>query len=354
MIGQQQKGIPAWLQWMLISAMMVTGFVVTTLFYLIVTTSLNIPIRPLDQPLLLEMLIDEIPEPLLEAMAVLEPSDIAVIPTAAPLPQLASNDRINVLVMGVDRRPGEPFSTRTDTMIVLSINPENNTASMLSIPRDLYVDIPGIGNQRINTALPYGAYSGGDAGGAELVRQTINHNLGISIDHYVLLDFQTVIGVIDTAGGVMIDVPYDINDPTYPDMNYGYDPLFVPQGRWLMSGDAALKYMRTRHADGDFNRSKRQQQVILAFRDALLSDGLTGAAVKVRSFYNEARDGIVTDMAITDMLSIANAASRVDIEHIRSAVLDSNYVHDHTTESGAYVLIPHPDAISRLIQELFS
>ncbi len=357
MSEQQRNGLPVWLKWMLIGAIGMTGFIVSVLFYLIVTTSFNMPLRPLDQPLLepaAKPLIEAIPAPVLEVMEVLDAAEVAVIPTAEPLPQLESNDRLTVLVMGVDRRPGESFSTRTDTMIVLSIDPENDTASMLSIPRDLYVDIPGVGNQRINTALPYGAYNGGEAGGADLVRRTINHNLGISIDHYILLDFQTVIDVIDEAGGVMIDVPYDIDDPTYPDMNYGFDPLFIPQGRWLMSGEVALKYMRTRHADGDFNRSKRQQQVILAFRDALLADGLAGAAAKARSFYSEARDGVVTDMAITDMLGIANAASNIDTANIRSAVLDANYVYDHTTESGAYVLIPRTNAISTLIQELFN
>lgn len=335
---------------MLIGAMAMSGFILALLAYLLLTSSFNIPTRPLStQPNTADL-----PAPLLEVMDLLDPSEAAAIPDVEPLPQLASNDRITVLVMGVDRRPGESFATRTDTMIVLSLDPENGTASMLSIPRDLYVEIPGVGRQRINTALPYGAYNGGEAAGAALVAETLNYNLGINIDHYAMLDFQTVIDVVDAVGGLTIDVPYDINDPTYPDMNYGYDPLFIPAGTQTMDGALALKYMRTRHADGDFNRSKRQQQMILAFREAVLADGLASAAGKIRTIYSEVREGVVTDLSITDMLSLANAASIVDRDSIQSAVLDSNYVTDFTTASGAYVLIPRTAEIATLVQELFN
>ncbi|MEZ4518348.1 MAG: LCP family protein [Chloroflexota bacterium] len=194
---------------------------------------------------------------------------IALAPTPAPaVEQWEGSDRVNILLMGIDRRPGEAFVSRTDTMMVISIDPETDSAAILSVPRDLYVDIPGYGQDRVNTAFVYGAMNSNDIehnylDGAALAMQTISYNLDIPIDHFVLVDFGAFTRSIDLLGGIDITVPYTIDDPYYPDMNYGYDPLYITAGLQHFDGENALKYARTRHADTDFNRAQRQQQVVL-------------------------------------------------------------------------------------------
>ena len=255
--------------------------------------------------------------------------------------------------MGVDRRPGEPFISRTDSLMLLSLDTDTDTISIMSVPRDLYVVIPGRGRDRINTAFVYGAAGGNPAAGAALTMQTIEYNLGIHINHYVAVDFRAVEEGIDAIGGIDIYVPKEIYDPTFPDMNYGYDPLYVPAGYQSMDGVTALKYARTRHADNDFNRAQRQQDVLLAVRDKVLTLGLLDMTRLAPALYQQLSDSVRTDMSLERLISVATAASRVPEENINRAVLDYNYVTSYTTETGAQVLILLNDRAAALIDDLF-
>jgi LCP family protein required for cell wall assembly len=255
--------------------------------------------------------------------------------------------------MGIDRRPGEPFISRTDTMMLLSIDPENEKASILSIPRDLYVLIPGRGRDRVNTAFVYGSSGNNPAGGALLAMQTVEYNLGVPVDHYVLVDFSAVIRGVDAIGGIDVYVPTDIYDPTFPDMNYGYDPLYIPAGQHHLDGLTALKYARTRHQDSDFYRAQRQQQVVLAVRDKVLQLGLADLLRQAPILYQQLGEGIRTDLSLQDLLGIVKAAANVPDESIRNEVLNQNYVSGYLTPAGASVLVPINERISPLIQEMF-
>jgi len=227
------------------------------------------------------------------------------------------------------------------------------SASLLSIPRDLYVVIPGHGRDRINTAFVYGSGGNDPAGGAALAMQTVSYNLGVPIDHYFMVDFNAFIGTIDTLGGIDVYVPYDINDPTYPDMNYGYDPLFIPAGQHHFDGATALKYARTRHQDNDFYRAERQQQVILALRSRILGLGAAELIRQGPTLYGRIREGIRTDMSVEQMLQLAQVAKDVSDDNLRNEVLDLNYVVTHTTEAGASVLVLINEAAAPLIEALF-
>ena len=275
------------------------------------------------------------------------------LPTPMALPTLNTTERLTILLMGQDRRSGENYYSRTDTIILFSFDPQTKQASMLSIPRDLYVEIPNYGRDRINTAFVLGAYESGEAGGAQLAMDTVEYNLGVEVDHYLIIDFDAVINIIDQFGGVTINVPSEINDPLYPDMNYGYDPLYIPAGIQTMSGELALKYMRTRHGDTDFGRSRRQQQLILAFREQLMANGVRGVISRAPAVFGHVKEGVLTDMALNDMLSLINASSDIAENNIKTGVLDTEYVTYHTTASGASVLLLRPDLSSQLIQELF-
>ncbi|HSH04028.1 MAG TPA: LCP family protein [Anaerolineae bacterium] len=281
-----------------------------------------------------------------------------IIPTVEPietqdLPAVDGEGRINVLVMGIDRRPGEPFISRTDSMMLLSLDVEENKASILSIPRDLYVAIPGRGRDRINTAFVYGSSGNNPAGGATLAMETVAYNLGVHVHHYVLVDFGAVINGVDILGGIDVTVPFNISDPTYPDMNYGYEPLYIAAGQQHFDGELALKYARTRHQDNDFGRAQRQQQVVMAVRAALLDLGAGELLVRSPNLYQQVRDGIRTDLSLEQLVSLGLAGLEVEQGDVQAGVLDYQYVSSYTTEGGASVLILDNGRAAELIQQLF-
>lgn len=238
--------------------------------------------------------------------------------------------------------------------MVISVDPQTDTASILSIPRDLYVQIPGYGQDRINTALVYGAREGDYLDGAALAMQTVSSNLGIPINHFVLVDFGAFVRTIDLLEGIDVQVPYEINDSMYPDMDYGYDPLYIPAGLQHFDGQTALKYARTRHADSDFNRAYRQQQVLFAARSKALSLGLTQMLVRAPSLYREVEDGVRTDLSLEQILRLAKTIGDIPSENMRNEVLDQDYVTSFRTPGGASVLLLNADTAMPLIQSLFN
>jgi LCP family protein required for cell wall assembly len=257
-----------------------------------------------------------------------------------------------LLLLGVDSRNGGLIS-RTDTIMLMSINEGSQQISLLSIPRDLYVFIPGHGRDRINTALVYGAEEDNLAAGIDLLKETIEGALGVTIDHYTLVDFRAVIRSIDALGGIDVYVPYDINDPTFPDMNGGFDPLFISQGQHHFSGEMALKYARTRHQDNDFYRSQRQHQILLAIRQQVLNLGVADLLESAPTLYAQIRHGVFTDLSVMQMVQLARAASEVPLDNVTTEVLDSEYVSSSFSDAGEFILILRPRAVTPLIEEMF-
>lgn len=353
MLKSNHSILPAWLSFALSIAFVFSGISVVIFAYLTFQLVWNRPLNPIEEAAAevasVGLQLDQdSPMPVIT----LEPGQPAptIVPTTEPW---AGSTRVNILLMGIDRRPGEPFVSRTDSMMILSIDPAEKSASILSVPRDLYVVIPGRGRDRINTAFVYGSAGNNPAGGAALAMQTVEYNLGVPISHYILVDFSAVIQGIDTLGGIDINVPVTINDPTYPNMYYGYDPLFIPAGFQHMDGTLALKYARTRHVDNDFGRAQRQQQVILAAREKALSLGITNLLAKAPVFYQQLEQGIRTDLSLDQILRLAKTASEVPIEGIRSDVLDFDYVSSYRTETGAQVLVLDNQRAAPLIRSLF-
>ena len=354
---RKQQIVPTWLSLVLAVAFVITGFVVSVFVFLTaeaVLAAAQQPFNPLEEAgeqsasTALPPLVQEGPVPV-ETLPPDEPTPTPIVSVAGH----AEDERITVLVMGIDRRPGEPFISRTDTMMLLSVNPENNTASVLSVPRDLYVVIPGRGRDRINTAMVYGSAGNNPAGGAALAMQTVEYNLGVPIDHYLLVDFNAFIRAIDSIGGITVEVPYDIHDPTFPDMNYGYDPLYIPAGTQQFDGEMALKYARTRHQDNDFYRAQRQQQVLMAVRAKLLSMGPVEMVRQAPNLYRQIEDGVRTDLSLEQMGQLALIAKDIPKDNIQTAVLDQEYVVGHRTPGGASVLVLINNRAAPLIQEMF-
>ncbi len=270
-------------------------------------------------------------------------------PTRENVPNIMAGERVNVLVLGIDRRPSEKCPCRTDTMMIATLDPKTGTAGLITIPRDLYVPIPTVGENRINTAMFYGELNKYPGGGPGLAKKTVEYNLGRRIHYYVLVDFSGFRKVVDTLGGIDIDVPKTIDDPQYPDDNFGYRPLHIPAGHIHMNGDLALAYARTRHVDNDFGRSKRQMQVLMALRDkALRLDILPKLPALMQSMWG----AVETDLQPQEVLALAQTASRIKTENIKNATIDQTMTVEFLTSAGADVLWPDRAKIGALMDQM--
>ncbi|MGD0765857.1 MAG: LCP family protein [Dehalococcoidia bacterium] len=267
------------------------------------------------------------------------------------------NKRINVLVLGLDRRPREGnIFTRTDTMIVVTIDPQTKTAGVLGIPRDLYVTIPdgngGTFDERINTALEYGETYKYPGGGPKLAEDTIAQNLGINIDHYVIIDFSGFKEIIDSLGGIDVDVPDPLYDPTYSDTELpgDYFPLDFSPGMQHMDGRTALGYARSRNTTSDLDRIQRQQRIIFAVMDKALSLNVLPNALDLWDKY---KNTISTDISDFMIPGFAKLAADIPPERISGLSLGA-CTTPWTTPGGADVLLPSEEGCQEIVQALFS
>lgn len=353
MYKSRQPVLPAWLSFLLAVTFVISAITVIIFAYLTTQVLWTRSVNPVEAAAAdvaeIELQLEQEGPALVPVLVPGEPTP-TIIPTSAAL---VNDQRTNILVMGIDRRPGESFISRTDSMMLISVDAQDEKASILSIPRDLLVMIPGHGRDRVNTAYVYGSAGNNPAGGAATAMRTLEYNLGVQIDHYVLVDFSAVTKGIDTLGGIDVYVPVEINDPTFPDMNYGYDPLYIPAGLQHMDGQTALKYARTRHLDNDFGRAARQQQVLLAARDKALSLGIASLLARAPDLYKRVEQGIRTDLSLEQLVALSRTASDLSSENIRNEVLDGNYVSPFITDQGAQVLVLDLEKGAPFIRSLF-
>jgi LCP family protein required for cell wall assembly len=272
----------------------------------------------------------------------------------AQIPQWNGKDRVNILLMGLDKRPGEiGTGFRTDTLILLSLNPSTKTIGMLSIPRDLHVAIPDQTTlQPINTIYVQGELLR-PGGGPKYTAQIVQYNFGIPIHYPIAVSFDAVIELVNAVGGVEIDVLQAINDPEYPDMQNGYEPLVIPQGKIKMDGALALKYARTRHQSSDFDRTYRQQQLLLAIRQqALKPEKLPQLVGSAPAIWNAISKNVVTDMSFDQLISLAWAAKDIPLQSIKRGTVDEGYVRA-TAYNGISVLLPDRAKLPELMERVF-
>jgi LCP family protein required for cell wall assembly len=212
--------------------------------------------------------------PLQESEEDLPPFAAAGQADPAPIPESNSPaGRLTVLLMGIDQRPDEAVSGgdpgRTDSMLLVSVDYDAHTASMVSIPRDGFVVIPGQGQNRVNTAYTFGEIAQPGTG-PELAKRTIALIFGVPVDRYAVVDIHSLEEIINTLGGVKIDVPNRLVDTAYPTDDYGTMVVDIPAGPQMMNGVTAVQYARMRHPDSDYGRQARQQQLMLALRNAAM------------------------------------------------------------------------------------
>jgi LCP family protein required for cell wall assembly len=266
----------------------------------------------------------------------------------APLPDWEGSEPFNILLLGVDQRDDERdlnVPARSDTLILVRIDPKAKSAGMISFPRDLWVDIPGFGQGRLNTAYTLGELRKLEGGGAGLAKRTIEQNFGLRVDYYARVDFRGFEQVVDTLGGVVVDVERPIKDDEYPTDNYGVRRLYVPGGLQFMDGRMALMYARSRHSENDFGRMRRQQRVLFAVRQRALQLNMLARAP---SLVGQARDMVGTDLNVGQLIRLAKLAQQIDSERVNSMLVDATFVRESRTGD----LLPDKERIRRAVNAL--
>jgi polyisoprenyl-teichoic acid--peptidoglycan teichoic acid transferase len=278
------------------------------------------------------------------------------------MPRWDGGSRINIVFLGLrgGEISGADCPACTDTIILLTIDPVSKTAGMLSIPRDMWVNIPGFGYNRINTAWTIGEGAKLPGGGPGLAMETVSQFIGVPVHYYVQVDFGTFVSLINLIGGINVYVDERmVLDPA----GTGQDHFVLNPGDFRhLNGKRALAYTRCRHesqgcSGGDVGRAKRQQQVIMAMRDKVLDPAyfpqLLGQAPQLYETFSE---GIHTNMTLEDAMKLAVLAKDIPIESIRQGVIDNNMTTFETVSLNgvqASVLRPIPDMIRILRDEIF-
>jgi LCP family protein required for cell wall assembly len=279
------------------------------------------------------------------------------IPIPPPAEPFTFPERtLNVLLLGSDRRSGIGF--RTDTILIASVQPSTGLVALISIPRDLYVYLPGYTISRINTAWIYGETLGTPGGGPQLLFDTVRYNLGVPIDRYALVEMAGFQQIVDILGGVDVRVACDFTDwrlrqPGLPQQALSSWALFtMPRGVVHLDGDAALWYARSRSRSSDFDRARRQHDVLRAlYRAALRPEVLT----RIPELYRALGSAVKTNGDLDDVLSLAPFVTSLEPAHLRSRFIGRAQVRNYRVPvSGAAVLLPQAEAIRSLLEEAFA
>jgi len=281
-----------------------------------------------------------------------------------------TGDRINILLLGMGGRKHEG-GYLTDTIILASIEPSTKKVSMVSIPRDMAIPIENMGWKKINHINAFAEMEQRDSGGLA-ISQTVSDTLNIPIDYYLRIDFEGFVDIVNELGGVTVNVENTINDKQYPvkgmedaeDYSSRYEHLYIEKGWQEMDGELALKYARSRHSLGiegsDFARAKRQQKVIEAVKDNVLSLKTIFKPKMITGIIDQFQEHISTNLKIWEMVKLWEIVKHVKQEDVVNKVLDNGpnglLINTFSAE-GAYILIPRSGDFSEIqyfVNNIFS
>lgn len=292
--------------------------------------------------------------------ALFAPTDATYAQDTPPTPESVvsrwdGQSRFTVLFLGMDRRPGarDTLSVRTDAILLISFDPQSASIGILHIPRDLHfaaLDIEPL--LRVNTLMLRGNEIQ-EGTGPYYAMDTVQYNLGMYIDAYVAFDFEAFISLIDAIGGIEITTTYDISDPIYPDMDYGYDPFYLRAGTHILDGRTALKFARTRHGDNDYLRGVRQMEVVKAIGlratdPSVLPNLITRAPQLLSSIENN----VYTDLTLAEGVPLLLFAAGVPLESIHTGSINQEYI-EFAFQEGASIAIPNRAKLTELMIETF-
>jgi LCP family protein required for cell wall assembly len=256
----------------------------------------------------------------------------------------------NFLLVGLDRRPFGGGAGLSDTILVAVFDEPSGALGLVSVPRDLWVEIPGHGEDRINTVMNVARRSGEDP--LELLGRVVENTLGLPIAHAVAIDLGVFERAVDALGGVTVDVPcpiidrfVDPRDPT------GYRKLDLAAGSARLDGVTAAMYARSRHGRSDFSRARRQQAILVGMRRELAQ---SGTLLRLPALFAQFEDAVETDLRRVEVLTLAQRVLRVDARHLHGLVLDASVTSAFQTSDSKAVLRPNQAAIEQALGKLFS
>jgi LCP family protein required for cell wall assembly len=238
-----------------------------------------------------------------------------------------SEKRINILLLGV-AGTGQAGKYLTDTLIIASINPETGQTALLSIPRDLFVKIPGTELEvKINTVYQYGMnlHPEDFATAIKPIKETIENITTLEMNYWIIVDFKGFEKIVDAIGGITLDNKWNIYDPHYPGPNFSYETFELKKGFHHLDGATALKYARLRHNDpeGDFGRAKRQQQVLQAIKNRVFSTGTFLNVLTLNRLFNALGDNLKTNIKSQELESFLELSKKLDTVNVNNAVVDA-------------------------------
>lgn len=271
-------------------------------------------------------------------------------------------DRINILLLGIGGLEHDgPFLT--DTIIIASIQPSTNEVALISIPRDLGVDIKGKGTYKINSASAFGEVEKAGWGGA-YATEVISNTFGIDIPYYIRLDFTAFKEIIDEVGGVRIEVPRTFTDTQYPGPQDSYQTITFNVGVQTMDGETALTYARSRHGNNgegsDFARARRQQQILLALKQKILSFNTLTNPLRIKKIMDALEKNMTTNMQFDEIIELVRMGRELNTKNIKTLVLDDSpagFLVNASTPGGAFILSPKTgkfDEIDNAIKNIFA
>jgi len=246
-------------------------------------------------------------------------------------------DRADILLLGLRGENDPHGGLLTDTMMVISIETKREEVALISVPRDTYVEIPVVEQRaKINAAYAMGEEAQESGGGLVLAKLAVQEVLGINIDHVIAVDFAAFEDTIDLLGGIDVDVAKSLRET----QQWGGLDFYVPAGRQHMDGETALYYVRARFTTSDFDRARRQQEVILAVRDKALSLNFLGNPTKIVGMLDILGRHVRTDINGDDLRSLIGDVRKVTNKEPKQLVLDTTELLYSTSVNGSYVLLP--------------
>ena len=252
-----------------------------------------------------------------------------------------------IIIGGLDsRREGEPENS--DVFMIARVDLKAGTVRAVSVPRDLYIEIPGFGADKITRAYDFGSKSqnGKFKAGAELMKATVENSFGIAVDNVIVTTFHGFEDLVDAFGGVEVNNPYDLADNEYPTIDYGYTSIFFPAGVQTLDGEQALQFCRTRHQDGDPGRVMRQQLVLRGLLTKATDPQYADALWEI---VKENKKTVRTDIGPSKQLAYALAAPDFTNENVAFASLQ-DYVYDDTAANGMWIYSGMWDQIPGFVQ----
>lgn len=237
--------------------------------------------------------------------------------------RVEGDGRVNILLLGIGG-PGHDGADLTDTIMIASLDPVNNKVALLSIPRDLWVKIPGYGSQKINATYTYGKEASKsknlidqERDGLALVDKTLGAVIGIPIHYHALVDFVAFQQTVNALGGVTVNVPETLYDPTIAWENH-YNPTIAKAGIQTFDGGRALLYVKSRETSSDFARGERQRLMIVAIKDKIFSVGTFSNPARTSQLLSSFGDNIYTDFSLNDIMRLYHVFSKLPSNDISS------------------------------------